>query len=133
MLHQRVLHLALLMAFMARAQDLTSLAHLDTTHDFASATPCCRPEGGDGPALLSGAADVVLRPGLVITKSVRVSRRVYDMKAPSSLDSAGVVIRGDNITVDFNGAELRGTEPGADPDQGAGDHAKVGLHLRPAA
>ena len=52
--------------------------------------------------------------------SVRVVPKTYRLTAPSSLDSAAIVIRGDGITVDFAGATLLGTAPGADPDQGAG-------------
>ena len=65
-------------------------------------------------------APVELRRGLIITKSVRVVRRTYQLPAHASTDSAVIVIRGDNITVDFNGAELRGTHTGADPDDAAG-------------
>ncbi len=66
------------------------------------------------------AGDVALRRGLVITRSVRIARRVYDLPASPSVDSAVIVIRGNDITVDFNGAELRGAPLSADPDQGAG-------------
>jgi parallel beta-helix repeat protein len=61
-----------------------------------------------------------LRPGLVITRSVRVAPRAYRLRAPQSLDSAAVVIRGNNIVVDFAGATLDGAPAGADPDAGVG-------------
>jgi parallel beta-helix repeat protein len=61
-----------------------------------------------------------LRAGLVITSSVRVSPRVYDLPAPASMDSSVIVIRGDDIVVDFAGAEMRGTALSADPDAGTG-------------
>ena len=64
--------------------------------------------------------DVVLRPGLVITSSTRIARRAYKLPANRSLDSAIIVVRGNDITVDFNGAELRGTSLTADPDETAG-------------
>jgi len=63
---------------------------------------------------------IALRPGLVITRSVRVIPRTYRLSAPSSLDSAAIVIRGDGITVDFAGATLLGAESDALPDQGSG-------------
>ncbi|MEO5815459.1 MAG: NosD domain-containing protein [Gemmatimonadaceae bacterium] len=63
---------------------------------------------------------IELRRGLVITSSVRVLRRAYSLPASPSLDSAVIVIRGDDITVDFNGAELRGTSRSALPDEAAG-------------
>ncbi len=76
--------------------------------------------------------DLVLRPGLVITHSTRIARRVYQLRASPSLDSAVIVIRGNDITVDFNGAELRGAPTGADPDAGAGVAIRVegGRHVR---
>ena len=72
------------------------------------------------PAARSSAAPLVLRPGLVITTSARVARRTYRLPAHPSVDSAVIVIRGNDITVDFDGAELQGTSSGADPDQAAG-------------
>jgi parallel beta-helix repeat protein len=77
--------------------------------------------------LLPGAArpacaqqTVRLVPGMVITRSVRVARSTYALPAPASLDSALVTIRGDNITVDFNGSVLEGSPVTADPDAGSG-------------
>src|ERR1043165_4974937 len=54
---------------------------------------------------------VVLTPGMVITRSVRVAPRVY------RFTGAPIVIRGDNSTVDFVGATLQGPDSTADPDQ----------------
>ena len=64
--------------------------------------------------------EIRLHAGLVITRSVRVTSGTYRLPAPSSLDSAAIVIRGDGITVDFGGATLRGAPAEALPDQGAG-------------
>ncbi len=68
---------------------------------------------------------VELRSGQVITTSVRIARRVYDLRAHPSVDSAVIIIRGNDITVDFNGAELRGTPLSADPDVAAGVAIRV--------
>ncbi|HEX6053034.1 MAG TPA: right-handed parallel beta-helix repeat-containing protein [Gemmatimonadaceae bacterium] len=68
---------------------------------------------------------VELRPGLVITRSVRVAPRTYRLPAPASLDSAVIVVRGDGITVDLSGATLVGAPEGADPDAGAGVAIRV--------
>ena len=73
-----------------------------------------------GGAVAQARAPVVLRPGLVITGSVRVVPGVYRIPAPASADSAVIVVRGDGITVDFSGATMEGTDPDADPDLGAG-------------
>ena len=69
--------------------------------------------------------DLALRKGLVITSSVRIAKRVYDLRAHPSVDSAVIVIRGNDITVDFNGAELRGASLASDPDAGAGVAIRV--------
>ena len=71
------------------------------------------------------ARDVTLRTGLVITRSTRIVRRVYDLRADSSLVSAIIIVRGSDITVDFNGAELRGSPVSADPDQATGVAIRV--------
>ncbi|MEO7456271.1 MAG: NosD domain-containing protein, partial [Gemmatimonadaceae bacterium] len=69
--------------------------------------------------------DLALRPGLVITSSARIARRIYQLPANPSVDSAVIAIRGSDITVDFNGAELRGTPTTSDPDEGAGVAIRV--------
>jgi hypothetical protein len=66
------------------------------------------------------AGPIELRTGLVITSSVRVAPKVYHLPAPSSLDSAVITVRGDDITVDFAGATLEGIAPGDDPDRATG-------------
>lgn len=78
-------------------------------------------------ALLLGAAaslpaqrTIQLRPGLVITSSVRIAPGTYRLRGPASLDSSVVTIRGDHITVDFAGATMEGIAPAADPDGATG-------------
>ena len=75
---------------------------------------------------------IVLRAGLVITRSVRVAPRVYRLAAPASLDSAALTIRGDDVTVDFAGATLEGQAPAADPDGARGVAIRIegGRHVR---
>jgi parallel beta-helix repeat protein len=68
---------------------------------------------------------IELRPGLVITRSVRVAPKRYRLDAPKSLDLAAITIRGNDITVDFAGATLDGAPPNADPDAGAGVGIRV--------
>ena len=69
--------------------------------------------------------DVRLRPGLVITSSVRIEKRIYNLPANPSVDSALIVVRGNDITVDFNGAELRGLPLASDPDLAEGVALRV--------
>src|SRR5438045_2778759 len=54
---------------------------------------------------------VELQPGMIITQSVRVAPKTYRLAGPP------IIVRGDNITVDFRGATLQGIDPNADPDQ----------------
>jgi parallel beta-helix repeat protein len=63
---------------------------------------------------------VELTAGMVITQSVRVTPKTYQLRAPASLDSAVVTIRGDDITVDLSDVTLDGSAAGADPDARAG-------------
>ncbi|MGH7470436.1 MAG: NosD domain-containing protein [Longimicrobiales bacterium] len=68
---------------------------------------------------------VELQAGMVITSSVRVMPRIYEFGAPQSLDSAVIVVRGSDITVDFAGATLQGLAVNADPDQATGVAIRV--------
>ena len=70
-------------------------------------------------------AGVELKRGLVITRSASISRRTYRLTAAASLDSAVIIIRGDNITLDLNGSTLLGADPGANPDRAAGVAIRV--------
>lgn len=76
--------------------------------------------GGGAAPVLAQVPTVVVTPGLVITRSVRIAPRTYALAAPRSLDSAVITIRGNDITVDFAGAVLQGTPAGADPDAATG-------------
>lgn len=75
---------------------------------------------------------IALRAGLVITRSVRVLPRTYRLAAPASLDSALITIRGDDVTVDFAGAELEGRASESDPDlaQGIAIRIEGGRNIR---
>ncbi|HEY4954690.1 MAG TPA: right-handed parallel beta-helix repeat-containing protein [Gemmatimonadaceae bacterium] len=68
---------------------------------------------------------IELRQGLVITKSARIARRMYRLPAASSLDSAVIIVRGDNITVDFAGATMEGTAADANPDAASGVAVRI--------
>src|SRR5882724_8477682 len=54
---------------------------------------------------------IELQSGMVITQSVQVVPKTYRLAGPP------IIVRGNNITIDFRGATLQGTDPGADPDQ----------------
>ncbi len=56
-------------------------------------------------------APIELQPGMVITQSVRVVAKTYRLAGPP------IIVRGDHVTVDFDGATLEGIDPQTDPDQ----------------
>ena len=56
-------------------------------------------------------APIALQPGMVITQSVRVIPKTYRLAGPP------IIVRGDDVTVDFRGATLEGIDPQADRDQ----------------
>jgi parallel beta-helix repeat protein len=68
---------------------------------------------------------IELRRGLVITSSARVAPRVYHISAPSSPDSAVVVVRGDDVNIDFAGATVAGLSARAEPDEANGVAIRV--------
>ncbi|MNQ04296.1 hypothetical protein D3C85_170100 [compost metagenome] len=65
----------------------------------------------------ASAATVPLTKGMRITKSTTIKKGVYFLEADASLSNSVIVVEGNNITVDFNGAELRGSNNKALPDE----------------
>ena len=62
--------------------------------------------------LISGATappTVELKRGMVITGSVQVKKAIYQLNGFDSLNRPVIIIKGDNITVDFNKAYLQGS------------------------
>src|ERR1019366_6275186 len=57
-------------------------------------------------------------PGMTITTSSRIAAGNY--LVPSGPDAPAIRVRGDNMTVDFQGAVVGGTQPSADPDERSG-------------
>ncbi len=83
--------------------------------------PWCVAAGKAVTGLSPGAqALVVLRPGMVIDRSITIRPGTYRIGASSDLQIPAITIRGENITVDFNGAILAGGADGADPDSFSG-------------
>jgi hypothetical protein len=67
------------------------------------------------------AQDTTLSRGLVITKSTKLRPGTFVLPAPGDENgAASIVIRGNNLNIDFNGAVLRGSPSTADPDQRKG-------------
>ena len=76
-------------------------------------------------------------PGMVITSSVRIAPGTYRVPGFADLDTALVIVRGSDITVDMTGVRLDGIDPGADPDLAAGVAVRIdggrGVTVRGAA
>ena len=62
----------------------------------------------------------VLRPGMVITRSARITPGTYRIPMTDANNTAAIVVRGDGIRLDLTGVVLEGTDPSADPDQAEG-------------
>ena len=65
---------------------------------------------------------IALEPGMVITESVTITPGHYRIPADST---GAIIIRGDDIEIDFNGAILDGGQPGRAPDTFAGTGIRV--------
>ncbi len=65
--------------------------------------------------------DMTLRKDAVIARSGKIAPGVYELSSEDEGGKAGAItVRGDNLTVDFAGAELRGTPLTAQPDERKG-------------
>ena len=58
-----------------------------------------------------------LTKGLKISNSFKVKKQTYRLDAPTSTDDALIVIEGNNITIDFNGSILKGSNAKKNPDE----------------
>ena len=65
---------------------------------------------------LAGQSESPLEAGMVIERSVTIRPGTYRLSSPADPTRPALTIRGDNITVDFNGAVLTGGPEAADPD-----------------
>src|SRR5215217_3864365 len=59
--------------------------------------------------------EVVIRKGDVITQSIKVKRGTYYFLQSDSLVPS-LVVEGENITIDFNGAVIKGSKHSRQPD-----------------
>src|SRR5436189_201796 len=59
----------------------------------------------------------LLTKGLKISKSVKIKKQTYKLDASASMNEALIIIEGNNITVDFNNAILKGSNLKKNPDE----------------
>jgi nitrous oxidase accessory protein NosD len=67
-----------------------------------------------------GQQAVPLTAGMVIDRSITIRPGVYRLSSSADLKTPAITIRGQHITIDFNGATLAGSAETADPDTFAG-------------
>ena len=67
-----------------------------------------------------------LTAGMKIDKTTRIRKGDYKFDAKATLEEAVIIIEGDNITVDFNNSELKGSNQTKNPDEFFG----VGIIIR---
>lgn len=65
----------------------------------------------------SQAQERLLAKGMKITKNAKIKKGVYKLDAFQNLDQPVILIEGDNITVDFNNAVLKGSSQEKNPDE----------------
>ena len=61
--------------------------------------------------------EIPLSKGMIIKSSVKIIRANYKINGTDSLNQSVIIIDGNNITVDFNGAELRGSNDKVLPNE----------------
>ena len=74
---------------------------------------------------------ISLFKGIVIKHSVTIKKQRYHFEGADSLSAAPIIIEGDNITVDFNGAVIAGSTDIENPDKfkGTGIIIKSGKNI----
>ena len=66
------------------------------------------------------AQEVALVAGMRISKSTRIKKAVYRLDAPHDFTGAAIVVEGNNITIDFKNAELKGSRYAKTPAEFTG-------------
>jgi parallel beta-helix repeat protein len=62
-------------------------------------------------------AQVSIKSGMIIKRSTKIKKDSYNISSINNLSKAVIVIEGNNITVDFNDAVLKGNKAGENPDE----------------
>ena len=61
-----------------------------------------------------------LTAGMKISKTTKIRKGIYKLDAPAGMEQAVIIIEGNNITIDFNNAELKGSNKTKRPDEFTG-------------
>src|SRR5256885_2732533 len=68
-------------------------------------------------AFIINAQEIQLKRGLIIRKSEKIKKGIYEIGGYDSLNQGTILIEGNNITVDFNKAILNGNKLKHNPDE----------------
>jgi parallel beta-helix repeat protein len=61
--------------------------------------------------------EIALLKGMKISRSVKIKKAIYKLDAPADTSRPVILIEGNNITIDFNNADLRGSNQHKNPDE----------------
>ena len=67
-----------------------------------------------------GREDKSLVSGMKISKNTRIRKGIYKIDASAKMEEAIIIIEGNNITIDFNNTELKGSNQTKRPDEFTG-------------
>ena len=68
-------------------------------------------------AAITAEAQVMLKKGMTIRKTTKIKKGTYALDGFNSLSKGAILIDGNNITVDFNNAVLKGSSGNVRPDE----------------
>ncbi|MBI3138548.1 MAG: right-handed parallel beta-helix repeat-containing protein [Sphingobacteriales bacterium] len=69
------------------------------------------------PSLFTAAQEMPLQAGMKISRTVQIKKGVYRLDAPADTSKPVLLIEGDNLVIDFNAAELTGSNGEKTPDE----------------
>jgi len=77
------------------------------------------------------AQEIAIQKNMIVKKSIKVKKTVYKIDGSGNIDKAVIEIEGDNIVVDFNNCELRGSNTKKKPDEyfGLAIHINGGTNI----
>ncbi|GMV05085.1 MAG: hypothetical protein AMXMBFR53_13650 [Gemmatimonadota bacterium] len=104
---------------------LVQLLPAPTPHRARAATLGAAAIAALSAAPLAAQAPVPFTPGMVVTGDTRIAPGAYRVDGPASLDSALIVVRGSDLTLDLTGVRLVGLARDGDPDQARGVAIRV--------
>lgn len=72
------------------------------------------------PSLFTAAQEMPLQAGMKISRTVKIKKGLYRLEAPADTSQPVLLIEGNNLVIDFNAAELKGSNGKKTPDEFSG-------------